>query len=92
MASRTIDQPYRFVGIPAAHWLLGTRIWLAVVVALAAGFWLELDAPATAAITVTILAEPTRGRVLEKALFRLFATVIGVIAAIVFTARRTDRR
>jgi uncharacterized membrane protein YccC len=50
---------------------------MAVVVALAASFWLELEAPSTAAITVAILAAPTRGQALEKACCRLLATLIG---------------
>jgi fusaric acid resistance family protein len=58
------------------------RIWLAVIVALYASFWLKLEAPSSAAITVAILALPTRGQGLEKAGFRLIATVIGVAASI----------
>jgi hypothetical protein len=41
-------------------------------------FWLE-----SAAVTVAILALPTRGQVLGKAVFRLMATVLGVTASIV---------
>jgi uncharacterized membrane protein YccC len=44
-----------------SSWAFGIRIWVAVVVALAASFWLELEAPSTAALTVAILAAPTRG-------------------------------
>ncbi len=69
-------------GIPAEAWAFGIRVWIAVVLALGASFWLELDAPSTAAITVAILALPTRGQALEKASFRLLATIIGVAAAI----------
>ncbi|HEY1944964.1 MAG TPA: FUSC family protein [Roseiarcus sp.] len=69
-------------GIPTDAWLFGIRIWIAVVFALGASFWLELEAPATAALTVAVLALPTRGQVLEKACFRLLATIIGVAAAI----------
>jgi uncharacterized membrane protein YccC len=65
---------------------------LAVVVALAASFWLELEAPASAAITVAILAEPTRGRALEKAGFRLLATIVGVTAAIVIVGLFSQAR
>lgn len=92
VTSRTMTRPFSFAGIPMERWLFGTRIWLALVLALAAGFWLQLGAPATAALCVAILAEPTRGRVLEKALFRLLATVIGVTAAIVFTALFSQSR
>jgi uncharacterized membrane protein YccC len=79
-------------GVPAGSWAFGIRIWLAVVIALAASFWLQLEAPATAAITVAILAEPTRGRALEKACFRLIATIIGVTAAIVIAGLFSQAR
>src|SRR5262249_56635932 len=78
--------------VPAGSWAFGIRIWLAVVVALAASFWLELEVPSAAAVTVAILAEPTRGRALEKACFRLIATVIGVTAAIVIVGLFSQAR
>ncbi len=71
-----------FAGMPASSWAFAIRIWLAIVVALYVSFWLELEAPSSAALTVTILALPTRGQVLEKAVFRLIATVLGVAASI----------
>jgi len=86
MTTNAIDRPWRLAGVSADSWAFGIRIWLAVVVALAASFWLELEVPSAAAVTVAILAEPTRGRALEKAFFRLIATVIGVTAAIVIVA------
>lgn len=78
----TTSHPLSFTWIPAESWAFGIRIWIAVVIALGAGFWLELDAPSTAAVTVAILALPTRGQVLEKACFRLLATIVGIAAAI----------
>jgi uncharacterized membrane protein YccC len=69
-------------GLPAESWAFAIRIWLAIVVALYAGFWLELEAPSSAAITVAILALPTRGQAMEKSVFRLIATVVGVTASI----------
>jgi uncharacterized membrane protein YccC len=92
MTTATITRPLSFAGAPVSAWVFGIRIWLAVVVALAASFWLELEVPSTAAVTVAILAEPTRGRALEKALFRLIATVIGVTAAIVIVALFSQAR
>src|SRR5215470_3721201 len=59
MTTTAIDPPLCFAGVPAGSWAFGIRIWLAVVVALAASFWLELEVPSTAAVTVAILAEPT---------------------------------
>jgi uncharacterized membrane protein YccC len=92
MTTTAIDPPLRFAGVPAGSWAFGIRIWLAIVVALAASFWLELEAPASAAITVAILAEPTRGRALEKAGFRLIATIVGVAAAIVIVSLFSQAR
>ncbi|MET3905700.1 putative membrane protein YccC [Bradyrhizobium sp. S3.3.6] len=81
--STVVDrQPMVFAGLPRSSWAFAIRTWLAIVLALYIGFWLELEAPSSAALTVTILALPTRGRVLEKAVFRLIATVIGVAASI----------
>ena len=82
MTTATTLRPLRFAGVSVSAWAFGIRIWMAVVVALAASFWLELEAPSTAAITVAILAAPTRGQALEKACYRLLATLIGVTVAI----------
>jgi uncharacterized membrane protein YccC len=92
MTTTAIDRPLWLARIPAGSWAFGIRIWLAVVVALAASFWLELEVPSAAAVTVAILAEPTRGRALEKAYFRLIATVIGVTAAIIIAALFSQAR
>jgi len=86
MTTATITRPLSFGGAPLSAWAFGIRIWAAVVVALAASFWLELEAPSSAAITVAILAAPTRGQALEKARFRLLGTAIGVTAALAVTA------
>jgi uncharacterized membrane protein YccC len=78
----TTSRPLSFAGIPADSWALGIRVWIAVVFALGVAFWLQLEAPSSAAVTVAILALPTRGQALEKACFRLLATIIGVAASI----------
>lgn len=82
MSTAVVRQPVIFAGFPAGSWAFAVRIWLAVVAALYASFWLELESPSSAAVTVAILAVPTRGQGLEKAGFRLIATVIGVAASI----------
>jgi uncharacterized membrane protein YccC len=74
--------PLVFAGFPASSWAFAVRIWLACLLALYASFWLELESPSSSAITVAILALPTRGQGMEKAGFRLLATVIGVAASI----------
>ena len=80
MSVTTALAPRHFAGLPVASWAFGVRVWLAMAVALYAGFWLELESPTSAAITVGILAVPSRGQALEKAGFRLAGTVFGVIA------------
>jgi uncharacterized membrane protein YccC len=50
--------------------------------ALCVSFWLQLEAPTTAAVTGAILFEATRGQALEKTVFRFSVTVIGVAASI----------
>jgi uncharacterized membrane protein YccC len=74
--------PLIFAGFPASSWAFAVRTWLACLLALYASFWLQLESPSSAAITVAILALPTRGQGMEKAGFRLLATVIGVAASI----------
>jgi uncharacterized membrane protein YccC len=73
---------FRLAGLPGSCWAFAVRIWIAIVIALCTSFWLQLDAPSSAAATVAILAEPTRGQALEKAAYRLVATIIGVVASI----------
>jgi uncharacterized membrane protein YccC len=80
------------LGFPAASWAFAIRIWIAAIVALYLSFWLQLEAPFSAMLTVVILAEPTRGQALEKAGYRLIATIIGVVASIVLTGLFSQTR
>ena len=79
-------------GISLGSVAFAVRIWIAAIVALYLSFWLQLEAPSTAMITVAIIAEPTRGQALEKAVFRVIATVIGVVVSIVITALFSQSR
>ncbi|WP_454648870.1 FUSC family protein [Bradyrhizobium liaoningense] len=81
-ASAAAPSPLVFAGFPASSWAFALRVWLAMMLALYASFWLELESPSSAALTVAILALPTRGQGMEKAGYRLLATAIGVIASI----------
>jgi uncharacterized membrane protein YccC len=80
------------LGFPVASWAFAVRIWIAAILALYLSFWLQLEAPTTAIITVAIVAQPTRGEVLEKAVFRVLATIIGVVASIVITGLFSQTR
>ncbi|WP_457155567.1 FUSC family protein, partial [Mesorhizobium sp. P5_C1] len=82
MSIAVVRHPTIVAGFPPASWAFALRIWVAIVAALYTSFWLELQSPSTAALTVTVLALPTRGQGMEKAAFRLIATVLGVMASV----------
>ena len=84
--------PFTVAGFPVRSWAFAVRIWIAAVVALLASFWLQLEAPSSAMLTVMILAEPTRGQALEKAGYRLIATVIGVVVSIAIVGSLSQTR
>jgi uncharacterized membrane protein YccC len=70
-------------GFPLSTWAFALRIWAAMMVALYAAFWLQLESASSAAVTVAILARPTRGQAYQKAVYRVLATIIGVVASFV---------
>jgi len=76
---------FNLAGLPVSSWGFAVRLWIAVTISLLTSFWLQLEAPSSAALTVLILAEPTRGQALAKAGWRLIATIIGVSASIAIT-------
>src|SRR6266436_4219439 len=69
--------------IPVYIWGYAFRIWLAAVVALYVAFWLQLGGASSAAVTVAILAQPTRGAALAKAANRIAATLVGATMSVV---------
>jgi uncharacterized membrane protein YccC len=69
--------------IPVQIWAYAFRIWLAAVIALYVAFWLQLGGASSAAVTVAILAQPTRGAALAKAANRIAATLIGATISVV---------
>jgi uncharacterized membrane protein YccC len=80
------------LGFPIGSWAFAIRIWIAAILALYLSFWLQLEAPSTTIVTVAIVAEPTRGQALEKAIFRVIATIIGVVASIAITGLFSQTR
>ncbi|WP_024519664.1 FUSC family protein [Bradyrhizobium sp. Tv2a-2] len=86
------EQPFTVAKVPVSSWSFAIRVWLATILALFVSFWLQLESPTTAALTVAVLAEPTRGQALDKAGFRLLATVVGVTASIVITGLFSQTR
>ncbi len=82
LVERLIDRLDAIVP-PTSAWLFGLRIWLAMMLALYAAFWLQLDSASSAATCVAILAQPKRGQALSKAGYRLLGTIVGGVVAIV---------
>ncbi|RXH02764.1 FUSC family protein [Bradyrhizobium vignae] len=91
VATRT-EQPLTIAKISVGAWSFAIRVWLATILALFVSFWLQLESPTTAALTVAVLAEPTRGQALDKAGWRLLATVVGVTASIAITGLFSQAR
>ena len=83
--ARLLDALDRWVPKPAA-WAFAFRIWSAMMLALYAAFWLQLDSASSAAVGVAILAQPKRGQALSKALYRFLGTLVGGAVAIVLMA------
>jgi uncharacterized membrane protein YccC len=69
---------------PAAAYV--ARTILAMAIAFYAALWLQLQTPASAAVTVMIVANLSRGGIISKGLWRIFGTVTGAIAAVVIMA------
>ena len=59
------------------------RVAVATVVTLYLAFWLELPTPYSAVTTVFIVANPVRGAIVSKSVWRLVGTVVGAVAAVI---------
>jgi uncharacterized membrane protein YccC len=82
----------KFAGVPLSAWAFALRTWAAMMLALYVAFWLQLASASSAAVTVGILALPTRGQAYQKAIYRLLMTVVGVVASIVIAGLFTQSR
>src|SRR3981081_2549618 len=82
---QSVSRTITIAGFPLSTWAFALRIWAAMMVALYAAFWLQLESASSAAVTVAILARPTRGQAYQKAVYRILATTIGVVASLVIT-------
>jgi uncharacterized membrane protein YccC len=81
--AQSVSRTITIAGFPLSTWAFALRIWAAMMVALYAAFWLQLESASSAAVTVAILARPTRGQAYQKAVYRVLATIIGVAASFV---------
>ena len=80
---QTVRRTATIVGFPPSAWAFALRIWAAMMLGLYAAFWLQLETASSAAVTVGILALQTRGQAYQKAVYRVLATIIGVVASFV---------
>src|SRR5712672_2835794 len=80
---QSVRRPATIAGFPLSAWAFALRIWAAMMVALYAAFWLQLESASSAAVTVGVLALRTRGQVYHKAVYRVLATIVGVVASFV---------
>jgi uncharacterized membrane protein YccC len=62
------------------------RGWLASMLALGIAFFVQLDSPVWAWLTVWIVVQPTPGMMLSKSLYRVIGTIAGAILGIVLIA------
>lgn len=85
LIDRLIDAADRWVPAPSA-WAFALRIWIAMILALGVGFYLQLDSASSAATCVAILAQPKRGQALSKAVYRFLGTIIGAVVSLVLLA------
>ncbi|GAB0118622.1 FUSC family protein [Acidisoma sp. 7E03] len=69
---------------PAIAYVL--RTLLAMGLAFYAALWLQLGTPASAAVTVMIVANPSRGGIISKGVWRIFGTVTGAVAGVIMMA------
>jgi uncharacterized membrane protein YccC len=63
------------MAVPVHIGAYAIRVSLAAVVEHYVAFWLQLGGESSAAVTVAILAQPTRGAALAKAANRIAATI-----------------
>jgi uncharacterized membrane protein YccC len=66
---------------PSPAWIFAFHTTITAIIALYVAFELQLDSPVSAANTVFILANPMRGMVLSKGLYRALGTIIGVVGS-----------
>jgi uncharacterized membrane protein YccC len=68
-----------------------TRVGLAACLALLAAWAIGLEHPQWSAMTVWAASQPMRGQLLEKSLFRVLGTLLGVAAGVAIAALAVDR-
>ncbi len=73
------------------RWPAGTatftfKTWLALAIGFYAAFLFQLEGAASCGISILILAQPTQGMVLSKAIYRIGGTLVGAAVGIAISA------
>src|SRR6266704_6112968 len=86
--------PVRWADNPAVVAVVfAIKAFLAGLLALFIAFWLGLDEPRWALLTVFIVSQPDSGQVLAKGFYRILGTIAGVLVsiALVFGLSRSGK-
>jgi uncharacterized membrane protein YccC len=67
---------------PDGTTIFALKTWLALAIGLYAAFLFQLEGADSCGICILILAQPTQGMVLSKAIYRTAGTLVGVVAAL----------
>lgn len=76
--------PYLDLTTPRATYVM--RSLLAACLALVLAYWLDIDAPYSAASSVLLVINPVQGAVIGKGVWRVIGTLIGMLAAFILIA------
>jgi uncharacterized membrane protein YccC len=88
----SIAQAPLWVRQEAAAWLFVTRTVLGILLALGIAFRFDLSSPGSAAVTVSIIALPQAGMVLEKSFYRLLGTFLGAVVTLLLLSGLVQHR
>src|SRR6201992_1403221 len=67
----------------ARDWIFAFKVALAALLALGIAFWIDLPRPYWAVVSVYTVSQPLTGATTSKAVYRLYGTILGAIAAVV---------
>jgi len=76
---------FPFIWPPGTTYFI-VKTWIALAIGFYASFILELDGASSCGVCILILAQPTPGMVLSKAIYRTAGTLVGVLGALSLSA------
>ncbi len=82
----------QWLRVEASNGLFVLRTVVGMLLALAIALRLDLSTPGSAAVTVSIIALPQAGMVLEKSFYRLLGTLLGAVVTLILLANLVQHR